>query len=155
MSKLFAFMIFALALTSCQKSNQMEEVAKENLESITRSWLDNRNDDNTILQELSIDNVQTIFANDSLCILSYNIAITHGGKHEETMLNLAMAKYQSDYGYIILYESGETTTPEEFRESIKAYKEEMKDEMTEEEVMQQITNSMYNTISKDGTIWVK
>lgn len=149
MKQLFATIIMVLTMISCHNNN-VESVARENLEKVTHSWVESRNNDNTILQKLSVSNVQTILSNDSLCYLSYNVAVTHGGKQEETLLNLAMAKFDFDYAYIIIHKSYETTTPDKFNKWLLEYKEEMKNDMTEEEVMQEITNKLYNTISKEG-----
>ena len=126
----------------------MEMLAKQHVEQATDTWLDNRT--KGLEYTFTISNIETVIANDSLCVLSYKAAITSRGVEDATNLNYLVAKNQFGYKELILHEKYDVVTPETFKRRVESYKEEMKNECTSEEIEEEIPGNIYNTTIKDG-----
>lgn len=146
MKKLLLLTLVAI-LASCQQGN-MEKLAKQHVEQATENWLEGRANGRTYT--FNISNIENVLANDSLCVLSYNVAATSDGINETATINYLIAKHQSGYKELILHETFEVMTPEKFKKGVEAYKEEMKGDYTSEEIEAEIPGNIYNTIIKEG-----
>ena len=147
MKKLLLLALVAL-MASCKQENSMETLAKQHVEQATGTWLDNRAKGSNYT--FTISNVKTVIANDSLCVLSYNVAATSDGNEDAALLNYLIAKHHSGYKELILHEKYDVMTPETFKQGVEAYKEEMKNDYTPEEIESEIPNNIYKTIVSDG-----
>lgn len=147
MKKLLLLTLVAI-LASCQQESNIERLAKQHVEQATNSWLEGRAKGREY--SFNISNVETVLANDSLCVLSYNAAATSNGIEDTATLNYLLAKYHSGYKELILHEKYDVMTPEAFKKGVEAYKEEMKNDYTPEEIESEIPNNIYKTIISDG-----
>lgn len=147
MKKLLLLTLVAI-LTSCQQENSIERLAKQHVEQATETWLDDRA--NGREYTFTISNVETVMSNDSLCVLSYNAAATSDGIEDTAILNYLLAKHRSGYKELILHEKYDVMTPATFKKGMEAYKEEMKNDYTPEEIEAEIPNNIYKTIISDG-----
>lgn len=146
MKKLLLLTLVAI-LASCQQVN-MEKLAKQHVEQATENWLEGRANGRTYT--FNISNIENVLANDSLCVLSYNVAATSDGIEDTATLNYLIAKYQSGYKELVLHEKYDVMTPETFKRGVETYKEEMKNDYTPEEIEAEIPNNIYKTIISDG-----